>query len=229
MEEVKLSSVREAAVDELWAMVKQMPLTPALSKLMAASDFVRNNMHADTNRRLPAGAEGVTRTMAMMPGRAGINPSSPWVSIAAKETQLWGINAFVADFHEANEYQLTDVVLDDGSGICAIRKDVAARLGFPYEHSPILCQQFDGSYVEHGDLIRNLPVTIGSVRVYVQAYVLPEIGPEMILGGPFEAVVRLGKETLADARPVYRIYDTAKANVCIEVVGHPRRITQKGF
>ena len=229
--EPKHSSIRELAVNELWAMVQQMPITPALSKLMAASDFVRSNMHADTNHKAQAAPENVaqTQTMAMMTFGPGINPSSPRVAIAAKETQLWGINAFVADYHENHEFQLTDVVVDDGSGICAIRSDVAERLQFPYEHSPILCQQFDGSYVKHADLIRNLPVTIGSVRVYIQAYVLPQIGPEMILGGPFEAVVRMGKVTMEDARPVYKFHDPAKADVCIEVIGHVRKPSKEGF
>ena len=230
-EEVKMSSVREAAVNELWEMALKMPLTPALSKLMAASDFVRSNMHADTNRRAQAMPDGVaqTQTMAMITGGPIINPLSPRIAIAAKETQLWGISVFVSDYDESHEFQLNDVVVDDGSGICAIRSDVAARLAFPYEHAPILCQQFDGTCVEHSDLIRNLPITVGSVRVYVQAYVLPHIGPEMILGGPFEAVVRMGKVTLADARPVYKVHDPSRADVCIELVGNPRKVAKQGF
>ena len=228
-EELRMSSVREAAVNELWGMVLAMPVSPALSKLMAASDFVRNNMHADTNRRAQLAAEQTTPTMAFLPAPSGIRAGSPRVAIAAKETHLWGVNAFIADFYERQEFQLTDVVIDDGSGICAIRADVAERLNFPYEHAPIICQQFDGTQVEHGDLIRNLPVTIGSVRVYVQAYVLPNIGPEMILGGPFEEVVRLGKETMEGARPVYRFRKPGDGQEEVEVVGHVRPLKKKGF
>ena len=227
-EEIRMSSVREAAVNELWGMVLAMPVTPVLSKLMAASDFVRNNMHADTNRKAQLAIEHSTPTMAFLTTPTAIRADSPRVAIAAKETHLWAINAFIADYHEKQEFQLTDVVIDDGSGICAIREDVAEQLNFPYEHAPILCQQFDGTCVEHGDLIRNLPVTVGSVRVYIQAYVLPNIGPQMILGGPFEAVVRLRKETMDEARPMYHLLDPAK-KVEINVLGHVRKAEKKGF
>ena len=228
-EEAKMSSVREAAVNELWEMIMSTPVAPTTSNLMATSDFVRNHLHADTNRRTQITVERSTPTMALQPALRSITTESPRVAIAVKETQLWAINAFIADYYEKEEYQLTDVVIDDGSGICAIRQDVAEQLNFPYEHAPILCQQFDGTCVEHGDLIRNLPVTVGSVRVYVQAYVLSNLGPQMILGGPFETVVRLVKETGTSARPFYSLTDPKHEGVTTKVAGHKREQGKEGF
>ena len=226
-EEVKMSSVREAAVDDLLTMIMNTQVAPTTSSLMATSDFVRNHLHADTNRRTQITVERSTPTMAFHPTPCSITAESPRAAIAVKETQLWAINAFITDYSEQEEYQLSDVVVDDGSGICAIRRDVAEQLNFPYEHAPILCQQFDGTVVEHGDLIRNLPVTVGSVRVYVQAYVLSNLGPQMILGGPFETVVRLSKETGTSARPCYRLTDPKQGKVTTMVMGHKREQGKK--
>ena len=190
-----------------------------LADIMAASDFVRETLHKDTGKKAikPAPVNtAASFTAARTPLAKPLNPA-----VAPRETPLWSIPATLTDA-EGCEMLLTDVIIDSGAGLCAIRDDVWEQLGYEVEDCPVPCEMFGGTLVEYRDMVRNLPVSIGSVTVFIQAYVVKGLGSEMILGGPFEAVTRMRKTTLDHARPMYRMFDPSGSGKIVEVVGVTR-------
>ena len=212
-------SAKEAAVLKLWNLFLDAPLALELADIMAASDFVRDTLHKETGKK--AIMPPPVSTAASYTSPVGPIPQSANPSVAPRETPLWGIPATIWGANN-EEILLTDVIVDSGAGLCAIRADIWEQTGREVEVNPVSCQMFGGDIVEYRHLVRNLPVSIGSVLVYIQAYVVKNLDSEMILGGPFEAVTRMRKATLKDARPVYRLTDPLGSGRTVEALGVTR-------
>jgi hypothetical protein len=86
----------------------------------------------------------------------------------------------------------------------------------------IECSSFEGRIIQHSGLAVDLPVTISGIMVYLQMWVVENLGTEVVLGGPFKEVVQLGEKTSDFARPMYKLSDPSLGQRMI-VVGMSRK------
>lgn len=89
-----------------------------------------------------------------------------------------------------------EALVDGGSSIVAVRKDVWLDLGIPLDHGRIMTME-NASNGRNDSLgtISNLEIRVGEVRIHVQAIVM-ERGPyEILIGRPF---FRLAKSLIKD-------------------------------
>ncbi|KAF9440821.1 hypothetical protein P691DRAFT_767201 [Macrolepiota fuliginosa MF-IS2] len=79
-----------------------------------------------------------------------------------------------------------DAILDEGSQIIGIRRDVWEKLGVPLRSDQsIVMESANATHERSIGLIRNLQVNIGNLTLYVQAQVVENASYKMLLGQPF--------------------------------------------
>lgn len=79
-----------------------------------------------------------------------------------------------------------EAVIDSGSQIVAIRKDLWERAGYPIRSDHLLTMESaNGTSDETLGLLHDLPVTIGGIQLYLQVQVVVNAPYEMLLGRPF--------------------------------------------
>lgn len=85
-----------------------------------------------------------------------------------------------------------ECVLDSGSSIVAIRRDVWAKLGSPAVlEKSIEMEVANGSLSNTRGMVPNLPFNFGGIVVHLQAQVVDNAPWEVLLGRPFESLTRL--------------------------------------
>jgi hypothetical protein len=79
-----------------------------------------------------------------------------------------------------------NAILDEGSQITAIRKDIWEKLGLPLlSNEKMVMESANSSREATLGLLRDLPVRIGCCTFYLQVQVVVNVSYDMLLGRPF--------------------------------------------
>jgi hypothetical protein len=110
--------------------------------------------------------------------------------IVAKES-----SALRSIFPLVDHQQQVESIIDPGSQIIAMAKEICMELGLIYDPAVILNMQSANGEVDRSlGLARNVPIQIGDITLYVQIHVICNPAYDILLGRPFniltESVVR---------------------------------------
>ncbi|KAF8805848.1 hypothetical protein BYT27DRAFT_7103566, partial [Phlegmacium glaucopus] len=104
-------------------------------------------------------------------------------------------------------------VLDDGSEIVVVRKDLWEELGFDVNKERLMMMQAaNGSRERMEGCAEFLEVTVGDVRTWVHAFVVPHAPFKLLLGRPWQKSVLLRKDEFEDGRVDVTIHDPCNWN-----------------
>lgn len=106
-------------------------------------------------------------------------------------------------------------VLDDGSSIIIMRKDLWQQIGsYPLmRDESVAMESADGSVNQTLGLIRDLPITLGHITFYVQVQVVGHSPFRFLLGRTFSALAGCAKHDDADGHTMITITDPNKPTI----------------
>ncbi|KAF6742137.1 hypothetical protein DFP72DRAFT_831236, partial [Ephemerocybe angulata] len=84
-----------------------------------------------------------------------------------------------------------DAILDDGSQIIAVSREVWERLGIPLRSDRIMTMEAaNRSQNDSMGLLQNLKVRFGDMDLYLQVQVMENASYDVLLGRPFHSLTR---------------------------------------
>lgn len=104
-------------------------------------------------------------------------------------------------------------VMDGGSQICSIAKDIAAKLGIQWDPDFTIGMVTANKGTERTlGLARNVPVRFGDVTAHLQFHVMDQPAYKVLLGLPFETLVSSEVKTSLDGSQTLTIQDPNNGN-----------------
>ncbi|EIW84689.1 hypothetical protein CONPUDRAFT_34772, partial [Coniophora puteana RWD-64-598 SS2] len=86
-------------------------------------------------------------------------------------------------------------LLDEGSEIVVIRQDIWQKLGLPAnKERTMIMQTANGTTQEMAGCAEMLEIDVGGIKTWAHAYVVPDSPYRLLLGRPWQRLVRLSKE-----------------------------------
>lgn len=120
-----------------------------------------------------------------------------------------------------------ECVLDSGSQIVGMRKDVWMKLGNPILSDQIMHMEAANSTVSHTmGVIPNLEFNIGGIKVYMQVQVIEEAPWEVLLGRPFMVLLSAKTQDFRDGSQTITLTDP-KSGRTISLPTQAREKNQK--
>lgn len=133
---------------------------------------------------------------------------------------------------ELNDRFTVEAILDEGSQIIAIRRDIWERLGLPLMADRALVMESANSSKDPTiGLIQNLPARIGEHTFYLQVQVVQNASYEMLLGRPFLTLTQASTRHFTNGDSHLTLVDP-NTQAVITVPTRPRTRTsaqQQGF
>ena len=123
--------------------------------------------------------------------------------IVAKDTE-----SLRAVWPEINNNGRDECIVDWGSQIVAMSKDVAINLGLSWDPAFRINMQSANGQVELSEgLAKNIPFKFGDVTAYLQVHVLDGVAYRVLLGRPFEVLTLTKTEALGNGGQLLTITD----------------------
>ncbi|KAF8815694.1 hypothetical protein BYT27DRAFT_7079102, partial [Phlegmacium glaucopus] len=99
-------------------------------------------------------------------------------------------------------------LLDEGSEIVAVRKDLWEELGFEVNWQRLMMMQAtNGSREAMEGCAEYLELVVGDITTWVHAYVVPNAPFKLLLGRPWQKSVLLGRVEHGDGRVDVMVHD----------------------
>src|SRR4051794_38432689 len=165
-----------ALVGRVWDRALEAPITLTQRELLAVSVDLRKRFKDHTTaKRVPVVSTTVNEAwfQQAVDDRGEIRaavPSAP-------------LRAVIGVLDEKRE---VECVIDNGSSIVALRKDIWEKLGTPIRSDLVMDMESSHSTVETtAGVLQNFPVWFGSSTFYLQIQVADNLPCELLLGRPF--------------------------------------------
>lgn len=101
-----------------------------------------------------------------------------------------------------------ECLLDSGSQIVSMGKEVATTLGLTWDPNIRINMESASSHIEKTlGLARNVPFTVGGITIYLQVHILENPPYKVLLGRPFEILVTSTVKTESDGTTLVTIID----------------------
>ena len=108
-----------------------------------------------------------------------------------------------------------EALLDGGSQIVSMAKDVAVRLKVPWNPEIVIHMQSANRQLEKTlGLARNVPFLFGDITVYLQVHIINNPAYKVLLGRPFDAVCESEVKNSRDGEQLITITDPNTAQRC---------------
>ncbi|KAF8236439.1 hypothetical protein L208DRAFT_1252312, partial [Tricholoma matsutake] len=123
--------------------------------------------------------------------------------IAVKESH--SIRSVMMNVNSKNP---VESVVDPGSSIIAMSEEVCHELGLAYDpsvHIPL--QLANGGIDERLGLARNVPCEVGTITIYMQIHIIRNPAYDILLGRPFDVVMKSTVKNWSDESQTITIYD----------------------
>lgn len=169
-----------AIITQVWNRALDATITITPRELLAVSaDMRKRYKDFTTTKRVPVPHETAdTALFDMLFSQITTDGESQFV--ADESAPLRTLRARLGDSYEY------DCVVDNGSSIVAINKDVWRQLGAPARSDLLLRMESSHGTVEKTiGVLRNYPITIGSEEFLAQVQVAENLPCEVLLGRPF--------------------------------------------
>lgn len=99
-------------------------------------------------------------------------------------------------------------LLDEGSEIVVVRKDLWEEIGFKVNPAVnMMMQTANGGKEAMKGCAEFLEVTVGGLRTWVHAFIVPQAPYKLLLGRPWQKSVKLAKEEYPDGQVEVTIHD----------------------
>ncbi|KAF8996269.1 hypothetical protein BDQ17DRAFT_1517319, partial [Cyathus striatus] len=109
-------------------------------------------------------------------------------------------------------------LLDNGSEIVAIRRDLWQKLNIPIDSMQhVTLEAANGSKSSSVGLLSNLKVSIGPITLYLQAQVLDDMPYNLLLGRPFSHLAQARIQDFANGDQHITLIDP---NTCVAIMIH---------
>jgi gag-polyprotein putative aspartyl protease len=219
---VRADAQEDGLVEEVAAMVKASPISITFDQLLGLSPDLRRYFRSyNTARRVPANflevgdpqpgetpEEGDPVEALLMGTETGTYSRTPkadsedsprivgqdWLSLRVLECECNGVSF--------------EGILDEGSTVVVISKDLWRRLGSPLD--PFRARQMSdangGSAITEGQ-VPNLPFTVAGVTFYLQVQVVDKAPFDCLLGRPFYALAHTTSISSTDGTSTITIQD----------------------
>ena len=156
----------------------------------------------------------------------------PPIIVAGKESQ-----ALRAVWPVINNVTNEECLLDGGSQIVSMAKDVAERLELHWDPDICIHMQSANKQIERTlGLARNVPFRFGDITVYLQVHIINSAAYKVLLGRPFDALTQSGYQNEIDGNmtmtltcPNSRRRATFITYPRGEIPGYLRQESTKGF
>lgn len=101
-----------------------------------------------------------------------------------------------------------ECLLDSGSQIVSMGKEVATTLGLTWDPNIRINMESASSHIEKTlGLARNVPFTVGGITIYLQIHILENPPYKVLLGRPFETLATSTVKTESDGATLVTIID----------------------
>lgn len=203
-------------------------------ELYAIAPEVRKHIKDQvTTHRVPAGAvtinyhtENTTNEDSLPPSNYhnSTSPANP-IIVANHIEELRTISLELDGKFSVN------AILDEGSQIIGVRKDVWERLGLPVFKEQVMLMEAANATTEMTlGLIRDLPVRIGTCTFYLQVQVFENAPYEMLLGRPFLTLTQAQTHHYRNGDSHITLIDpNTRETITIPTSARNRSISSLGF
>lgn len=198
----KLLSNKRTQVEErekvstLWHATNELP--PPRIMTQVGGEFIEEEMiHVD---RLPAATFMITEVATATIPKGSIIIGDPVLQyLESLEPGEKPKTIYVSGESESsrviypivNNKQEEEGLLDTGSEILSMHKDVQARLGISYNPDIVIHMQSANEAVESTlGLARNVPFTFGDMTVFLQLHIVKNAPYKILLGRPFDCLTK---------------------------------------
>jgi hypothetical protein len=178
-------------LSRVWERSLDSPVTLTQRELLAVSLDLRKKAKEFTSaRKVPATAN---KTFLNMFSNL-YEPEQQGLEVAVQSDPLRAIGCLLMD-GKKKKYDV-EAVLDNGSSIVAMRRDVWEKLSLPVRSDLRIDMESSHGTIERTvGVIENLPVGFGNVIMHLQVHVTDHLPCEFLLGRPF---FRLASSTTYD-------------------------------
>ena len=108
-----------------------------------------------------------------------------------------------------------EALLDGGSQIVSMAKEVAVRLKVPWNPEIVIHMQSANRQLEKTlGLARNVPFLFGDITVYLQVHIINNLAYKVLLGRPFDAVCESEVKNSRDGDQLITITDPNTGQRC---------------
>ncbi|MFI5420871.1 MAG: retropepsin-like aspartic protease, partial [Nitrososphaerales archaeon] len=169
------------------------PITISSRELLAVAPEVRKQIKENiTTKRVSNGPNGAMIVEEVVTGiigsetfMAGLPVRKDELIVANHTEELRAIDV------ELNGSFQVEGILDEGSQIIGLRKDIWEKLGLPLRSDHVMVMESANQTKDHTlGLLQDLKMTIGGYDFYVQAQVVENAPYEMLIGLPFKTLTQ---------------------------------------
>lgn len=167
------------------------PISITIRELYSAAPEARKYIKDQlTTRRIPMGPTAAVSALEQYPDDGDDTPHSTFTHQTLPPPGPLVVANQVEELRtiplELNGKLTVDAILDEGSQITAIRRDIWERLAFPLLSTQTMVMEAANSSKDSTlGLLRDLPARIGRSTFYLQVQVVENASYEMLLGRPF--------------------------------------------